>query len=76
MQKISADPKRNRDMEEDKAVDGECPSTAFCFEFSHKPHPGKCMISEFQRQMPKSNAETDTMGAGNAFAECKSGRRG
>ena len=48
----------------------------FLFGFSHKPHPVKCMISEFQRQMPESNAETDTMGAGNAFAECKSGRRG
>ena len=59
MQKISADPKRNRDMEEGKAVDGECPSTAFCFGFSHKPHPGKCMISEFQRQKPvKWNTNT------------------
>lgn len=61
MQKISADPKRNRDMEEGKAVDGECPSTAFCFEFSHKPHSGKCMISEFQRQKPvKWNTNTAT----------------
>lgn len=73
MQKISADPKWNRDMEEGSRWG--CPATAFCFEFSHKPHSGKCMISEFQRQMPESNAETDTMGAGNAFAECKSGRR-
>ena len=65
MQKISADPKRNRDMEEGKAVDGNVRRLLFVLD----------LISEFQRQMPKSNAETDTMGAGNAFAECKSGRR-
>lgn len=33
MQKISADPKRNRDMEEDKAVDGDVRRLLFVLGF-------------------------------------------